>query len=621
MDSHRLRDDLVDAEAFELNDLEIDKPYFFTFKFRKLSEVDVEMKVGTCIAPFDLRYGLDLCDEEKEFIQKRKQVVFEAMKKFLGNDGPKNLNEVPNIAVLGSGGGFRAMVSLSGVFCALKDMGLLDCTMYAAGLSGSAWYLSTLYSHPEWPNCHPRKTGENLGKNVEKNWLRMMLTPSWLRNRLKDILKKKSRGQPVSFTDFFGYLISDTILKDRSDVSKLSDQRVAVKDAAVPLPLYNCVHVKKDVSAQTFCEWMEFSPYEIGMDKYGTFMKTEHFGSKFFCGKLLTPYPEPTLAYLQGIWGSAFTILLQRILNEGRLPDDTNKRKSNAGDLRQELDGMINSEDVLPAREEEHSDEEEDLDVTDGKAEEELTEVDDKDHKCLRRITETIVEKIPFLKTRSGRAGLVHNFMRGLQVILTAPVHSVEEVSEAADLLSLQAKRIYLVDSGLVFNSPYTPLLRPERDVDIFFSFDFSARDKDDEMPFSELLLAEKWARKNHMKFPPIDAEEQYKKYGMKEFYLFSDPDDPTCPVIVHVVLINKTFKDQKLPGVARETHEEKKFGDFSVFEDPDNHYSTFNFHYPQKSFDRLQKLNEFNTVLAEHTIRDVIADGVKRRRQRLAVE
>jgi len=48
-------------------------------------------------------------------------------------------------------------------------------------------------------------------------------------------------------------------------------------------------------------EWMEFNPYEIGMSKYGTYMKTEHFGSKFFCGKLLTPaYPEPSLTYLQG---------------------------------------------------------------------------------------------------------------------------------------------------------------------------------------------------------------------------------------------------------------------------------------------------------------------------------
>ena len=29
-------------------------------------------------------------------------------------------------------------------------------------------------------------------------------------------------------------------------------------------------------------------------------MKTERFGSKFFCGKLVTPYPEPPLHYLQG---------------------------------------------------------------------------------------------------------------------------------------------------------------------------------------------------------------------------------------------------------------------------------------------------------------------------------
>ena len=48
----------------------------------------------------------------------------------------------------------------------------------------------------------------------------------------------------------------------------------------------------------------------------------------------------------------------------------------------------------------------------------------------------------------------------------------------------MRDKRIYLVDSGLAFNSPYPLLLRPERDVDIFLSFDFSARDKDDEMPF-----------------------------------------------------------------------------------------------------------------------------------------
>lgn len=48
-------------------------------------------------------------------------------------------------------------------------------------------------------------------------------------------------------------------------------------------------------------EWVEFNPFEIGMPKYGTFMKTELFGSKFFMGKLCTEYEEQPLHFLQGI--------------------------------------------------------------------------------------------------------------------------------------------------------------------------------------------------------------------------------------------------------------------------------------------------------------------------------
>ena len=38
-----------------------------------------------------------------------------------------------------------------------------------------------------------------------------------------------------------------------------------------------------------------------------------------------------------GIWGSAFTILLQRVLRERKLPSDTVDEMSNTGDLREEL--------------------------------------------------------------------------------------------------------------------------------------------------------------------------------------------------------------------------------------------------------------------------------------------
>lgn len=60
----------------------------------------------------------------------------------------------------------------------------------------------------------------------------------------------------------------------------------------------------------------------------------------------------------------------------------------------------------------------------------------------------------------------------------------IEDVAETADQLALSAAHIYLVDSGLVFNSPFPPLLRLERDVDIFLSFDFSIRKRDLEFPF-----------------------------------------------------------------------------------------------------------------------------------------
>ena len=54
------------------------------------------------------------------------------------------------------------------------------------------------------------------------------------------------------------------------------------------------------------------------------------------------------------------------------------------------------------------------------------------------------------------------------------------------------------------------------------------------------------------MKFPPIQAEMEYKKHGMKEFYVFRDPKDPTCPILIHFVLANKTFKDEIRPGKTR---------------------------------------------------------------------
>lgn len=48
-------------------------------------------------------------------------------------------DKVPNIVVLGSGGGLRAMIALLGTLVELKNQNILDAVMYLCGVSGSTW--------------------------------------------------------------------------------------------------------------------------------------------------------------------------------------------------------------------------------------------------------------------------------------------------------------------------------------------------------------------------------------------------------------------------------------------------------------------------------------------------
>lgn len=45
-------------------------------------------------------------------------------------------------------------------------------------------------------------------------------------------------------------------------------------------------------------------------------MNTKDFASKFYMGQKVKSFPEVRLHFLYGIWGSAFTILLKRLIQE-----------------------------------------------------------------------------------------------------------------------------------------------------------------------------------------------------------------------------------------------------------------------------------------------------------------
>lgn len=83
-------------------------------------------------------------------------------------------------------------------------------------------------------------------------------------------------------------------------MSKKKSQRWFV---FLPLESHAMLFMAKQAESiyhDSISEWLEFSPYETGFAKYGTFMKTEQFGCKYFGGRILKRFEEPDLSYLQG---------------------------------------------------------------------------------------------------------------------------------------------------------------------------------------------------------------------------------------------------------------------------------------------------------------------------------
>uniref|UniRef100_A0A8C2IRI6 Phospholipase A2 n=1 Tax=Cyprinus carpio TaxID=7962 RepID=A0A8C2IRI6_CYPCA len=583
MDANYVVDEMLGTASYDISKLKVGQTVLVSFLIGKVTT--------------DLRFSLDLCPKEKLYKQHRRDRVMLGIKKLLHMEEPSSLpssaHEVPVIAVLGSGGGFRAMVGFSGVMKALNESGVLDCVTYVAGLSGSTWYMSALYSHPEFPTKGLEQINQELMNRVSSNPLRLLL-PKHITNYVHALWSKKATGQPVTFTDIFGMLIGETLIPSRMD-TKLSELQEKINEAQAPLPLFTCLHVKPDVSELKFADWVEFSPYEIGMAKYGTFMTPDLFGSKFFRGNVVKKHEENPLHFLMGVWGSAFSILINRILGF----NDVTNGSTMEEELEQIKPEHIVGEDSL----------DNDEDQNKGEILQHLHNTLSSLASWMQRMVSSLFSDSVLFKTREGRAGKVHNFMLGLNLNDDVPfsVSPMEDEIDAVtdpfefdriyEPLDVKSKKIHMVDSGLTFNLPYPLILRPQRGVDLIISFDFSARPSDSSLPFKELLLAEKWARMNKLPFPKIDPR-VFDREGMKECYVFKpNKGEKNCPTIIHFVLVNIEFRTFKAPGVPRETDKERKFADFDIFDDPETPYSTFNFQYSNQAFTQLQDLMEFNTL------------------------
>ncbi|NWH36924.1 PA24A phospholipase, partial [Chloropsis hardwickii] len=635
MDANYVMDETLGTSTFPISSLKLGEKKEVQLTFNDVSWTFMTLP---CLSLFpfppssstDLRFSMALCDEEKRFRQQRRDNIMHSIKSFLGENSHNltSSRDVPVIAVLGSGGGFRAMVGFAGVMKALYESGVLDCATYIAGLSGSTWYMSTLYSHPDFPGKGPKEINEELMGSVSHNPL-LLLTPQKVKRYIEALWNKKSSGQPVTFTDIFGMLIGETLIHDRMDTT-LSNMKEKVNNAQCALPLFTCLHVKPDVSELMFADWVEFSPYEIGMAKYGTFMSPDLFGSKFFMGTVVKKHTENPLHFLMGVWGSAFSILFNRVLG-------VSNSQNNGPTMEEELEN-IRLKQLVSHDSSDSEDESQHPKGAEVRRESQERLQESSQESWVQRMLMALVGDSALFNTREGRAGKVHNFMLGLNLNTCYPLsplaelvtqESLEEDEPAAvadpdefdriyEPLDVKSKKIHIVDSGLTFNLPYPLILRPQRGVDLIISFDFSARPSDSSPPFKEILLAEKWAKMNKLPFPKIDPN-VFDREGLKECYVFKPKDtssEKDCPTIIHFVLANIDFRKYKAPGVPRETQEEKDFADFDIFDDPDTPFSTFNFQYPNEAFKRLHDLMEFNTLNNMDVIKEAMMESIEYRKQ-----
>ena len=61
----------------------------------------------------------------------------------------------------------------------------------------------------------PGDMQEDLKNNIDSSLL-WLLSPQGVYRYLDRIMRKRKNGQPVSFTDFFGHMVGETLIKDVS---------------------------------------------------------------------------------------------------------------------------------------------------------------------------------------------------------------------------------------------------------------------------------------------------------------------------------------------------------------------------------------------------------------------
>ncbi|NXF07280.1 PA24E phospholipase, partial [Smithornis capensis] len=526
----------------------------------------------------DLRLGFDLCTEEQDFICKRKKVVAAALKNVLHLEEDLQEDEVPVVAVVTAAGGVRSMTAMFGSLLALQELGVLDCVSYISGLSATTWTMSKLYEETNWSQKDLREPISDIRKHVIKNKLHCF-SLEHMKYYENELCERKKEGHKLSFTDLWGLFV-DCMLHHQGSTQKLSDQQLAVNRGQNPLPIYLSLNVKDNFSTLDFKEWVEFTPYEVGLLKYGAFVRSEDFGSEFFMGHRMKKIPESHICFLEGAWSNIFSQNFMDAIYLSGHSDDFWHRWT------RDSEHDIDEHPAVPKKPHEQT-------------------------TCLSIPKGYLSNTLREMMTARPVVSTYHNFLKGLQLHNkylenenfcmwkdTVLDSSPNQLNEMDDYLKL-------IDTAFFINTSCPPILRPERKVDVILHLNYSGGSQT--LP---LDLFSEYCLEHGIPFPNTELSQEDQEH-LKECYVFEDSLE--APILAYFPLVCDTFQKYKAPNVERSpTEMEQGRVDVSNCFAP---YGTGLLTYTEENFNKLLNLCCYNILNNKHLILQALRTAVQRKK------
>lgn len=256
-----------------------------------------------------VRVGNDLCDGERTALTHRRLIVKKALRKKFGSAG-----YVPKVALIASGGGYRALFYLFGYLSAVQQSGVLDMITWIGTLSGSSWGLNALYTYAL--NCEQSVSIANFADEFSKmlsgkHLISVSLQELNAINRL--LLVQAVEHQAFTSINIAGAFLANRLFcflpPEQRQMVHLSQQAPLIESGRWPIPIYTAAHYHPEKKEQEY-EWLEFTPWEVGGAWLGAYVPAWAISRRFENGVSTDHKIEKSLGYLMGIFGSVFSAKL-----------------------------------------------------------------------------------------------------------------------------------------------------------------------------------------------------------------------------------------------------------------------------------------------------------------------